>query len=145
MTVDLGGAATQNTGLGIDTIIGFENVRTGSGADTITGDAGDNVFFEGGGADIYNGAGGSDTLDYSAATSTVTVNLNTVTAQNTGTSTGSDTITNVENVVGAAAFANTLRGSATLANRLVGGSATVMNVPIQPPRREYQPNSSWTM
>ena len=38
----------------------------------------------------------------------MTVNLNTVTAQNTGTFGGSDTITNIENVVGAAAFANTL-------------------------------------
>ncbi|MBO9622630.1 MAG: M10 family metallopeptidase C-terminal domain-containing protein [Sphingomonas sp.] len=122
VTVNLGGPATQNTGLGFDTIIGFENVRTGSGADNVTGDAGDNVFFEGGGADIYNGAGGSDTLDYSAATSAVTVNLGLTAAQNTGSSTGSDTITNVENVVGATAFANTLRGSAALANRLVGGA-----------------------
>ena len=54
---------------------------------------------------------GSDTVDYSAATSTVTVNLNTVTAQNTGTFGGTDTITNIENVVGAAAFANTLTGN----------------------------------
>jgi Ca2+-binding RTX toxin-like protein len=122
VTVDLGGAATQNTGLGFDTVIGFENVRTGSGADNITGDAGDNVFYEGGGADIYNGAGGSDTVDYSAATSALTVNLNTITAQNTGTSTGSDTITNIENVIGAAASANTLRGGDTTANRLVGGA-----------------------
>jgi len=122
VTVNLGGPATQNTGLGIDTIIGFENVRTGSGADNITGDAGDNVFFEGGGADVYDGAGGSDTLDYSAATSSLTVNLNTVTAQNTGTSTGSDTITNMENVIGAAGFANTLTGGNTTANRLLGGA-----------------------
>lgn len=121
VTVNLGGPATQNTGLGFDTIIGFENVRTGSGADSITGDGNDNVFFEGGGADVYDGAGGSDTVDYSAATSSLTVNLNTVTAQNTGSSTGSDTITNVENVVGAAGFANNLTGGSTTANRLVGG------------------------
>lgn len=122
VTVDLGGPATQNTGLGTDTIIGFENVRTGSGVDNITGDAGDNVFFEGGGADVYNGAGGADTVDYSNATSSLTVNLNTVTAQNTGTSTGSDTITNIENVVGAAASTNTLTGGNTTANRLTGGA-----------------------
>jgi Ca2+-binding RTX toxin-like protein len=122
VTVDLGGPSTQNTGLGFDTIIGFENVRTGSGADNITGDAGDNVFFEGGGADVYNGAGGSDTLDYSAATSSLTVNLNTVTAQNTGASTGSDTITNIENLVGASASANTLTGGNSTVNRLTGGA-----------------------
>ena len=121
-TVDLSILTAQNTGAGNDTIVGFENVRTGSGADTVTGDANDNIFFDGGGADSYNGAGGSDTVDYSAATSTVAVNLNTATAQNTGTSGGTDTITNMENVIGAAAFANALTGNAA-ANRLVGGAA----------------------
>jgi Ca2+-binding RTX toxin-like protein len=122
ITVNLATLTAQNTGAGNKTIIGFENVRTTSGADNVTGDAGDNVFFEAGGADVYNGAGGSDTVDYSAATSAVTVNLNTATAQNTGTSTGSDTITNVENLVGAAANTNTLTGGSTTANRLVGGA-----------------------
>jgi Ca2+-binding RTX toxin-like protein len=121
VTVDLSLLTAQNTGFGNDTILGFENVRTGSAGDTVTGDANGNIFFDGGGADAYNGAGGSDTVDYSAATSSVTVNLNTVTAQNTGASGGSDTITNIENVVGAAAFANALTGNAS-ANRLVGGS-----------------------
>ncbi|KRC82486.1 M10 family metallopeptidase C-terminal domain-containing protein [Sphingomonas sp. Root241] len=122
IAVNLATLTAQNTGAGNKTIIGFENVRTTAGADNVTGDAGDNVFFEAGGADVYNGAGGSDTVDYSAATSVVTVNLNTVAAQNTGTSTGSDTITNVENLIGAAAFANTLTGGSTTANRLVGGA-----------------------
>jgi Ca2+-binding RTX toxin-like protein len=122
VTVNLATLTAQATGFGNDTITGFENVRTGSGADNITGDGNDNIFFDRGGADIYNGAGGVDTVDYSASTSSVTVNLNTVTAQNTGTFGGSDTITNMENVVGAASFANSLTGNA-LANRLTGGSA----------------------
>ncbi|MDV3456863.1 M10 family metallopeptidase C-terminal domain-containing protein [Sphingomonas sp. HF-S4] len=122
ITVNLATSAAQNTGAGTKTIIGFENVRTTAGADTVTGNAGDNVFYEAGGADSYNGAEGSDTVDYSAATSSVSVNLSLATAQNTGTSTGLDTLTNIENLVGAAAFANTLRGN-TGANRFVGGSA----------------------
>ncbi|RZT44891.1 Ca2+-binding RTX toxin-like protein [Sphingomonas sp. BK036] len=122
VTVDLSLLTAQNTGFGNDTIIGFENVRTGTGADTITGDANDNVFFDGGGADIYTGGAGADTVDYSAATSTVTVNLNTLTAQNTGTFGGSDTIREIENVTGAAAFANNLTGGNTTANRLIGGA-----------------------
>lgn len=122
VTVNLATVTAQNTGWGNDTILNFENVRTGSGADNITGDGNDNIFFDGGGGDTYNGAGGADTVDYSASTSTVTVNLNTVTAQNTGTFGGSDTITNIENVVGAAAFANTLTGN-TLGNQLTGGAA----------------------
>lgn len=121
-TVDLSILTAQATGYGSDTLSNFENVRTGSGADVITGDGNDNVFFDGGGADIYNGAGGIDTIDYSAATSTVTVNLATVTAQNTGTFGGTDTITNIENLVGSATFSNTFIGS-SLGNRLTGGAA----------------------
>lgn len=122
ITVDLAILAAQNTGAGTKTISGFENVRATAGNDSVTGDAGDNVFFESGGNDVYNGASGSDTLDFSAATSTVAINLNAITAQNTGLFGGSDTITNIENVVGAATFANALAGNA-LANRLTGGLA----------------------
>lgn len=121
VTVNLATTTAQNTGWGNDTILNFENVRTGSGADNVTGDGNDNIFFDGGGGDTYNGAGGTDTVDYSASTSTVTVNLNTTVAQNVGTFGGSDTITNIENVVGAAGFANTLTGNA-LGNRFTGGS-----------------------
>ncbi|HEX8574354.1 MAG TPA: M10 family metallopeptidase C-terminal domain-containing protein [Allosphingosinicella sp.] len=120
VTVNL--ASGTATGAGSDTLAGFENVLTGTGNDTVTGDGADNVFFEGRGNDVYNGAGGSDTVDYSAANSTVSVNLNTLAGQNTGTYGGTDTITNVENLVGAAAFANVLQGNAS-GNRLVGGSA----------------------
>jgi Ca2+-binding RTX toxin-like protein len=123
VTINLATTTAQATGWGNDTITGFENVRTGSGGDNVTGDGNDNTFFDGGGGDTYNGAGGIDTVDYSTSTSTVTVNLNTLSAQNTGTFGGIDTITNIENVTGAAAFNNTLTGNA-LANRLTGGSAT---------------------
>ena len=120
-TVNLATTTAQATGWGNDIIVNFENVRTGSGADNVTGDGNDNIFYDGGGNDAYNGAAGIDTLDYSGATSTVVVNLNTLTAQNTGTFGGTDTITNIENLIGSAAFANALTGS-TLANRLTGGS-----------------------
>ncbi|TFI57118.1 hypothetical protein E2493_16730, partial [Sphingomonas parva] len=122
VTVNLATTTAQATGRGSKTISGFENVLTGTGNDAVTGDGGDNVFFEGRGNDVYNGAGGSDTLDYSASTSTVAMNLALATAQNTGTWGGTDTISNIENFVGAATFANTVIGSAA-ANRLVGGSA----------------------
>jgi Ca2+-binding RTX toxin-like protein len=121
VTVNLATTTVQATGVGNDIIVNFENVRTGSGADNVTGDGNDNIFFDGGGNDTYNGAGGFDTIDYSAATSTVVVNLNTLTAQNTGTFGGTETISNIENLIGSAAFANALTGN-TLANRLTGGS-----------------------
>ncbi|TMJ14706.1 MAG: calcium-binding protein, partial [Alphaproteobacteria bacterium] len=122
ITVNLATLTAQNTGAGNDIISGFENVRATSGNDSVTGDGADNTFFESGGNDIYNGAAGSDTLDYSAANSTVSVNLNTLIGQNTGTYGGTDTITNMENVIGSATQQNLLQGNAS-ANRFVGGSA----------------------
>ena len=121
VTLNLATTTAQATGYGNDTITNFENVRTGSGADNITGDGNDNTFFDGGGADIYNGAGGIDTIDYTNIATTVAVNLNTVTAQTISTG-NSDTITNIENVVGSLTAANTLTGN-TVGNQLTGGSA----------------------
>ena len=131
VTVDLSLTTAQNTGLGNDTLVNFENVLTGSGNDTITGNAGDNVFYEGGGNDIYDGGAGSDTVDYSAATSAVIVNLNTTTAQTTGSFGGSDTLRNIENVIGSTALSNTLRGGDMTANRLVGGAAADARVRVE--------------
>jgi Ca2+-binding RTX toxin-like protein len=122
ITVNLGVTTAQVTGAGTKTLLNFENVRTGAGADNITGNGADNIFFDGGGNDIYNGGAGSDTVDYSAATTSLTVNLNTSIAQNTGTSGGSDTLASIENIVGAAAAGNTLTGGNGTVNRLVGGS-----------------------
>ena len=122
VTVNLATLTAQNTGVGNDTISGFENIRTGAGSDAVTGDANDNVFVDGGGADTYTGAAGSDTVNYAASTSAVTVNLNVTTAQTIGAFGGSDTLIEMENVIGAASFANTLTGGNTTANMLVGGS-----------------------
>ena len=122
VTVDLSVTTAQNTGVGNDTILGFENVRTGSGNDTVTGDAGDNIFFDGGGADTYTGGAGSDTVDYSAAAGNVSVNLNLTTAQTAGVATG-DTLREIENITGSLVGTNNLIGGNTTDNRLVGGSA----------------------
>ena len=121
VTVNLATTTAQATGWGNDTILNFENVRTGSGADSVTGDGNDNIFFDGGGNDIYNGAGGIDTIDYTNIGTAVTVNLNTVAAQ-TVSSGNSDTITNIENVIGSLNGINTLTGNA-VANTLTGGAA----------------------
>lgn len=119
VTVNL--AAGTATGLGADTLVGFENVRTGSGADSVTGDGNDNIFFDGGGADTYNGAAGSDTIDYSNITAALTVNLALATAQ--AAATGGDILSGIENVTGSLTGANILLGTANVANRLVGGAA----------------------
>ncbi|MDB5680122.1 M10 family metallopeptidase C-terminal domain-containing protein [Sphingomonas bacterium] len=120
VTLNLATTTAQATGWGNDTISGFQNVRTGSGADNITGDGNDNTFFDGGGGDRYDGAGGSDTVDYTNIATAVTVNLNTTTAQTVSTG-NSDTILNIENVVGSLTAANTFTGNA-LANTFTGGA-----------------------
>jgi Ca2+-binding RTX toxin-like protein len=137
ITVNLATLTAQNTGAGNDTISGFENVRATAGNDSVTGDGNDNVFFDGGGADAYNGAGGVDTVDYSSATLKVTVNLGLATAQAATNNDGSagppvvpgtanaaagDILSSIENFVGSLTAVNTVIGS-TSANRLVGGSA----------------------
>ena len=100
VTVNLNITTAQATGYGNDTLTSIENVRTGAGADTIIGDANNNVFFDGGGADTYTGNAGDDTVSYATATAGVVVNLALTTAQ--AASTGGDILTGIENVIGSA-------------------------------------------
>src|SRR5690606_14836581 len=71
----------------------------GSGhADTLLGDAGDNVIAGGNGADTIDGRDGRDTLDFSDADGAITVNLGTGSGSR-GEANG-DTIANIEDVRG---------------------------------------------
>lgn len=117
VTVDLRINGAQNTGQGLDTLIGIENLTGGTGADILIGDDGANVFTDTGGADTYSGNGGSDTLTYAFAGAGVVMNLALTTAQATGGG-GSDTVSGIENVTGSA-FGDTLAGT-TDANTLIG-------------------------
>ncbi len=98
---------------GNDTIIG------GLGNDTIKGNAGDDVFVvtsTADGRDSYDGGAGIDTIDYSALGTAVTLTLR----DGTTSSFATDTIENVENVIGGSvndrltgnSLANTLTGNA---------------------------------
>ena len=85
------------------TLVSIQNVVSGLGNDTITGDANNNVFFAaagGDGNDSYTGGGGSDTYDLSLTAAGTTVNLGAGTA--TGADTGTDTLVGITNVVGSA-------------------------------------------
>jgi Ca2+-binding RTX toxin-like protein len=117
VTIDMG-AGTASGADGNDTLVSIESVIGSPFGGGITGDAGDNTFVATNGSDVLNGQGGNDTVDYSDAPAGVTVNLGLTTAQNTGGS-GTDTLSNIENVIGSA-HADTLLGSAG-ANRLDGG------------------------
>jgi VCBS repeat-containing protein len=113
---------TVNGGTGGDTVDARNLSSThsihfsgGGGADTfISSNAGGNDTFDGG-ADGANG----DTVDYShVLTGGVTVNLSNTGAQNTA-SAGTDTLVNVENVIGTS-FADTFTGNSSH-NAITGG------------------------
>lgn len=118
-----GSAETLTGTAGVDELYGL------GGNDTLKGDAGNDILDGGDGDDLLEGglgddqliggAGTNDKADYRAAASAVTVNLSTLTAQNTGGA-GVDTLSGIEQVLGSAfndtltgdAFANTLDGKA---------------------------------
>ena len=62
-TVNLATGVSTSAQTGSDTLVGMENVVGGSGNDTITGDANDNVFTGGLGNDTMVGGGGNDTFN----------------------------------------------------------------------------------
>jgi len=82
------------TGDGNDVLISIENVRGGSGNDTIVGDIGNNVLTGAAGNDSLDGGTGVDTADYSSATADVSINLRAGTAKGDG----NDVLVSIENV-----------------------------------------------
>lgn len=109
----LDGNDTLNGGTANDILDG------GVGNDSLLGGGGNDTLLGGEGNDILNGQGGTDTVNYETATAGVSVNLATTTAQNT-VGAGTDTISNIENLVGSA-FNDTLVGSAA-ANLITAGA-----------------------
>ena len=120
VTVSLAITTAQNTiGSGIDTLVGIENLTGSAYNDTLTGDALANTIDGGLGNDTLNGGSGVDTVSYATATSATTVNLSVTTAQNT-VSSGTDTISGFENILGSG-YNDTLTGD-SLANNINGGN-----------------------
>jgi len=98
---------------------GEDSLDGGAGSDLLVGGAGNDTLIDGGGAwnDTYFGDTGVDTVNYSSATQAIVVDLAAGTAN--GADIGSDTLTDIENVVGGAGD-DTLLGDAQ-ANALYGG------------------------
>ncbi|ODS56469.1 MAG: hypothetical protein ABS36_08795 [Acidobacteria bacterium SCN 69-37] len=119
VTVNLSTSSTSTDGDGSsDTLVAIENVIGSAGADSITGDSGDNVIEGAAGNDTLVGGLGTDTLSYAHASSAVTVNLATTSAQNTAGA-GTDTVSGFENLTGSA-YNDTLTGD-TGGNVIDGG------------------------
>ena len=103
----------QNDGYGNKEYIdGIEHIITGSGADTVYGDAQGNTIITAAGDDSIRGGAGSDyinggtegangdTIDFSDLNSAVTVVLNDSGAGSAISGTDTDTLVDIENVVG---------------------------------------------
>ena len=72
-------------GVNVATLRSIENLLGGAGADILTGDSNANVIDGGLGDDTLNGGAGVDTISFASnGAAGVTVNLATLTAQNTG-------------------------------------------------------------
>ena len=99
-------------------VVTAENASTGSGDDTIIGNGLDNVISGGAGADDMDGAAGVDTLDYSADTVGVVVNLSS--GVTSGGDAEGDVIADFENATGGAGN-DSLTGSND-ENVLIGGA-----------------------
>jgi Ca2+-binding RTX toxin-like protein len=90
------GADTLNGGAGNDTLIG------GAGADVLSGQAGDDTFDEEdatSGGDVFNGGDGIDTVDYSARSEDLTIDID-GTADDGEASESDNVAADVENVKG---------------------------------------------
>lgn len=119
-----GGADTITGGTGNDTITG------GAGADTLNGGGGDDVFNMGAAADgndLVSGGAGVDTVDYSGRGAALTIALDATGTPLNGTDSGAageadELSTDLENVIGAPGFANTITGNASN-NEIIGSSA----------------------
>lgn len=90
-------AGNAVAGADTDTLIGFENLTGGAGADTLEGDAGANVL---------SGGGGTDTVNY--ANFGASVSADTAAGTASGTASGNDTLVTVESLIGTA-FPDTLK------------------------------------
>ncbi len=94
-----------------DLLVHDESAMLGSGDDTFTGNAFNNVVQPGGGQNALDGLGGGDTLDYSEYEAGATVNL-------AGGGTVGDSAVNFENVTGTA-FADNFTGN-EVSNTILG-------------------------
>ena len=102
-----------NGRIGNDTLNGLNGddvLNGGAGNDILNGGDGDDTLNGGSGNDALNGGNGIDTASYADAITAVAVSLAITTSQNTGTGTGLDTLTSMENLTGGT-VGDTLTGS----------------------------------
>jgi len=117
VTVDLSANKAVVGGV-TTTLSNFENIWGSSGNDTLTGDSADNSIHGGSGSDAIDGGGGNNWVLFDDQSAAVVIDLAHGTAR---TSSGTDTLANVENVIGSN-YGDTIIGDAN-SDTLIGGTA----------------------
>lgn len=107
VTVDLAKGTATGIGEGTDTLSSIERVEGSDFGDTLTGDAGPNVFWGYLGDDAIDGGSGEDWVSYFAAPTGVTVDL----VAGTATGEGTDALARIEHLFGSR-FGDSLSGNA---------------------------------
>jgi Ca2+-binding RTX toxin-like protein len=117
--VDLGASTASGGDAAGDTIAGFEGVIGSTGADTLVGNATDNLLAGRGGADSLDGGDGDfDFADYRESSTGVEVNL--ATGEGAGGEAHGDRLANIEGLFGSTLAGDTLTGNGA-ANLIFGG------------------------
>jgi Ca2+-binding RTX toxin-like protein len=146
VSVNLATGSAEGAEIGHDSIANIEAVIGGNGDDTLTGSAGDDALAGGQGNDLisdgagrdivtagagddtvvaaadgdddcYDGGDGEDTLDYSTATVSITIDLGSGTAQ--GSDIGRDLIASFENIIAGSGDDRLTAGSSSVS--MTGG------------------------
>ncbi|MFA9372919.1 MAG: hypothetical protein ACERKK_02065, partial [Poseidonibacter sp.] len=123
-TVDVSDTTNDDTILNIENIIGSNRDDTISGnnlANILKGNGGNDTLEGEGGNDTLDGGSGTDTATYANSSDGVTVDLGTTTSQNISASQGSDTLIDIENVIGSS-LDDTFYSDHTSANNLNGST-----------------------
>jgi len=102
------------TGEGSDTVANIENIVGSHHDDTLTGDAGPNVFWPRRGNDAIDGSGGEDWVSFEFSSAPITADL----SAGSATGEGTDILAGVENLFGSR-FDDALTGDAG-PNKLTG-------------------------
>ena len=111
VNIDLAAQSFVSGAISVE-IQNFVDVKGTTNNDTIKGDAGDNVFFGSAGSDVYDGReGAGDTINYTGLGGAVTLKALGGVEKSTG---GTDTIENMEKIVGDAGKANAIDGTVTV-------------------------------
>ncbi|MFN7779144.1 MAG: hypothetical protein ACK5RK_09760 [Betaproteobacteria bacterium] len=124
VTLDSLGAITLLDGLGgTDTLIGIEGIAGSGFADRMIGDALANVFRPLGGIDFVDGRGGNDLIDYSLASTAITLTLDSGATVTVADGQGAfDFLVSIEGAIGSS-LADTLTGDAA-DNTFRGGAGS---------------------